>query len=167
VKLGDYSWLLAPGADVLVACAQGHLAAGVVGKDLLAECDADVYELLDLRVLADRLVYAEPAASGCGARSRPRVATHYPRLARAHFSASGRQVEPLVFAAASLAPLLGLADGVVELESRLAATELGLEVREEVARCSARLVAGGAARVLEAEWLAALSARLRETLEDA
>jgi len=164
VAAGDDRWLLAPGADVLAACARGGLEAGIAGKDLLLELEPGLYELLDLRLPADRLVYAVPA--GAGRRPRPRVATPYPRLTRAHFAASGRQVEPLLFSAAGLAPQLGLADGVVELESRLLEAAPGFEVREEVARCSPRLVAGGAARSLQAERLAELTARLREALEE-
>ena len=119
---GDATWLLAPGADVLEACARGALDAAVVGKDLLLELAPQVHELLDLRVCRGRLVYA---VAGAGrrdvlGRGRPRVATRYPRRdARATSPPRGRQVELVAFGAAALAPALGIADGVVELRSRL------------------------------------------------
>jgi ATP phosphoribosyltransferase len=175
VDAGEVTWLLAPGADVLEACARGALDAGVAGKDLLLELAPQVHELLDLRVCRDVLVYATPeSVAGTPRRSRPRVATRYPRVTRRHFAAGGRQVALVAFEAAPLAPGLGLADGVVELSDRLAlhassagAGRLaGLRVREEIVACSARLVAGRAARVLGGERLAELLERLSTALEE-
>lgn len=172
---GDATWLLAPGADVLEACARGALDAGVAGKDLLLELAPPVHELLDLRVCRDVLVYATPEpGAGVLRRGRPRVATRYPRVTRRHFAATGRQVELVAFDAALLAPGLGIADGVVELRSRLTLDDgsagLGrpaeLRVREEIVACSARLVAGRAARALGGERLAELLERLRASVEE-
>ena len=151
---------------MLAGCLRGALDAGIVGKDLLLEEDPDVYELLDLRVCADLIVFAGPSGDTAGrGGSRPRVATPYPRVTCRHFGATGRQVEAIVFAAAALAPVLGIADGVVDLRSRVETAPLGLEVREEVAAVSLRLVAGRAAHVLRADGLAALLERLRPPLE--
>ena len=175
VDAGEVTWLLALGADVLEACVRGALDAGVVGKDLLLELAPQVHELLDLRVCRDVLVYATPEAdAGVLRRGRPRVATRYPRVTRRHCAAGGRQVALVAFEAAPLAPGLGLADGVVELSDRLALDAssagagrlAGLRVREEIAACSARLVAGRAARVLGAERLAELLERLSTALEE-
>ncbi|MCX6364522.1 MAG: hypothetical protein NTW58_10215 [Actinobacteria bacterium] len=170
VDSGGATWLLAPGADVLEACVRGALDAGVVGKDLLLELAPQVHELLDLGVCRDVLVYATPEPGAAAVqRGRPRVATRYPLVTRRHFAATGRQVELVAFDAAPLAPGLGLADGAVELRSRLVLDEgiagagapAGLRVREEIAACSARLVAGRAARALGGERLADLLERLR------
>jgi ATP phosphoribosyltransferase len=175
VDAGEVTWLLAPGVDVLEACVRGALDAGVAGKDLLLESTAQVHELLDLRVCRDALVYATPEAGALALRrGRPRVATRYPRVTRRHFAASGRQVALVAFGAAPLAPGLGIADGVVELRSRLARDDAaagagrppGLQVREEIATCSARLVAGRAARALGGERLAELLERLRTAVEE-
>jgi len=166
VSSGGTTWVPLTGADVLAGCLRGALDAGIVGKDLLLEEDPDVYELLDLRVGADSIVYAEPrGAATVRGRSRPRVATPYPRVARRHFGATGRQVETVAFGAAALAPALGIADGVVDLRSRVDAAPLGLDVREEVAAVSLRLVAGRAAHALRADDLAALLERLRPPME--
>jgi ATP phosphoribosyltransferase len=171
----DVTWLLAPGADVLEACARGALDAGVAGKDLLLELAPQVHELLDLRVSPDALVYATAEAALGGRRQgRPRVATRYPQVTRRHFAATGRQVELVAFGAASLAPGLGIADGVVDLRSRLAGDDgsagvgrpHGLLVREEIAACSARLVAGRAARALGGARLAELLERVRAVVEE-
>jgi len=175
VDAGEVTWLLAPGADVLEACARGALDAGVAGKDLLLELAPQVHELLDLRVCPDVLVYATPEPGAAALRRvRPRVATRYPRVTRRHFAASGRQVELVAFDAALLAPGLGIADGVVELRSRLALDDAfagpgrptGLREREEIAVCSARLVAGRAARALGGARLAELLERLQASVEE-
>ena len=173
VDAGEVTWLLAPAADVIQACARGALDAGVAGKDLLLELAPPVHELLDLRVCRDVLVYATPESdAGVPRRGRPRIATRYPRLTRRHFAATGRQVELVAFGASPLAPGLGIADGAVELRRRLvlddgnAGSPDGLRVREEVAVCSARLVVGRAARALGGERLAELLARLRASLEE-
>lgn len=167
VPCGEVQWVLACGADVLTGCRHGAVDVAVVGKDLLLESRPDVYELLDLRVECDRLVYAVAERDSRSARRRPRVATRYPRVARSHFDADGRQVETLTMAAARLAPALGLAEGVVELERVLAPDECGLLVREQVAPCSARLVAGRAARALLGGRLADLVERLSTLVEEA
>jgi len=175
VDAGEVTWLLAPGADVLEACSRGALDGGVAGKDLLLELAPQVHELLDLRVCRDVLVYATPEpGAGVLGRGRPRVATRYPRVTRRHFAATGRQVELVAFDAAPLAPGLGIADGVVELRSRLVLDDGGagagrpaaLRVREEIASCSARLVAGRAARALGGERLADLVGSMRASVEE-
>ena len=161
---GD-AWALAPGVDVLTACLHGALDVAVVGKDLLLERQPELFELLDLRVDLDHLVYAGVADSSRGEPSRPRVATPYPGCTWRYFAAAGRQVEPIAFRVATLAPALGLADGVVDLQSRVEAEAPDLVVREEIAACSLRLVAGRAARTLCAGRLEDLVERLRATLE--
>lgn len=166
VAAGDTTWVLAAGADVLAGCVRGALDAGIVGKDLLLEEGADAYELLDLGVGTDAIVYSTPRGGAGGrGRSRPRVATPYPRVTRRHFGGTGRQVETIGFSAATLAPALGIAEGVVDLRSRIGGAPLALEEREEVAAVSLRLVAGRAAHALRAQEIAELLERLRPSLE--
>lgn len=161
----DTTWLLSSGADVLAACEDGRVDVGVVGKDLLLELEPDVYELLDLGVCRDRLVFATAPGPACR-RPRPRVATRYPSVAREYFAATGRQVRTLTLADPVVSPALGLADGVVELESRLTGAA-GLTIAGEVAPGSARLVAARAARALQGARLADLVNRLRELVDQA
>jgi ATP phosphoribosyltransferase len=162
LQAGEVEWLLAGGSDVLAACESGAVDGAFVGKDVLLELAADVYELLDLRVGADDLVYA--TRDGGPEPLRPRVATRFPRTARRHFSAARHGVYVAPFTAAVLAPALGLATGVVELRARVVAA--GLREREVVAHRSMRLVAGRAGRALHADALAALVTDLRARLED-
>lgn len=159
---GEVEWLVAPGRDVLTVCSCGAATAGIVGKDLLAEHEPELCDLVDLGVVRERLVHAAPRASGRASRRRPRVATCYPRTTREHFAARGRGVDALEMSSPSLAVAVGIAGSAVDLERRLAASGQAWEELAEVAVCSARLVAGRQARVLRESELAELIDRLRE-----
>lgn len=166
VAADGVTWVRASGADLLSCCEGGGIDLAVVGKELLLEHEPDVFELLDLRVAPARLVFAV-GAEACGERrGRVRVATRFPRVTRRYFAAGGLQVQPVrLSSAATLAVTLGLADGVVELDTMIGAAGLaGLDRRETVHRCGARLVAGRAARSLHGAEVAALLARLRALL---
>jgi len=91
------------------------------------------------------------------------VATKYPRLAARWFSDSGRQAEVVeVKGSVELAPLTGLADGIVDLTATgRTLEENGLEVVEEVAVCTARLIANPVAHKLKAAGIDALVERIR------
>jgi ATP phosphoribosyltransferase len=162
------TWVRAAGADLLSCCERGGLDLAVVGKELLLEHEPDVYELLDLRVAPARLVFAVSGGPHGPREGRLRVATRFPRVTARYFAAGGLQVQPVrLTSSATLAVSLGLADGVVELDTVVGAAAIpGLERRETVARCGARLVAGRAARSLRGAEVAALLGRLRELLED-
>ena len=93
-----------------------------------------------------------------------RIATKYPRIAERHFERTGRQAEVIeVKGSVELAPLVGLADGIVDLvDTGRTLAENDLEVREEIAVCTARLVANRVAHKLRADEIDALAERLRE-----
>lgn len=166
VEADGVTWVRASGADLLACCESGVLDLAVVGKEMLLEHEPDVFELLDLRVAPARLVFAVADGVCEGRRGRLRVATRFPRVTARYFAAGGLQVQPVrLTSAATLAVSLGLADGVVELDTMVTAAGLpSLAHRETVARCGARLVAGRAARSLRGAEIAALLARLRELL---
>ena len=79
-----------------------------------------------------------------------RIATKYPRIAERHFESTGRQVETIeVKGSVELAPLIGLADGIVDLVATgRTLEENDLEVREEIVECTARFVANRVAHKL-------------------
>jgi ATP phosphoribosyltransferase len=160
VVANGVEWVLAAGADVVAAAARGAVDAAVVGKEVLLEHDPDLCELLDLEVARNRLVFATPEAAPRLSRRGPRIATRFPRTTRRHFTGTGRQVDLVVLAGPGLALSLGLADGIVELERRLPSAP-PMIVREEVAPCSARLVAGCQTRALQGARLAGLIKDLR------
>jgi ATP phosphoribosyltransferase len=133
-------------SDVPTYVEHGAADVGIVGKDQLLEQRRDVYEPLDLRFGACRLVVAEPAALSRQDDPRRwssiRVATKYPNLTERHFAARGVQVELLKLGGSvELAPLVGLAERVVDLvDTGRTLRENGLVEVEEIAKASARLI---------------------------
>lgn len=156
-------------SDVPTYVEAGAADVGIVGKDVLRERTPDVYELLDLGFGGCRMVYAtragdDPTRAAIERLGAVRVATKYPVCAAAHFAATGRQAEVVrVSGSVELAPLVGLAHGIVDLTatgSTLRAN--GLVEREEVLRSSARLIANRASHKLRAEQVESLVSRLEE-----
>jgi ATP phosphoribosyltransferase len=157
-------------SDVPTYVEAGAADVGITGKDVLLEqSDRLVYELLDLGFGRCRMVLAgRRGDTRLGESERRlglmRIATKYPRVAERHFESTGRQVEVIeVKGSVELAPLIGLADGIVDLvASGRTLEENDLEVREEIVECSARFVANRVAHKLRSRELDQLTARLRE-----
>ena len=157
-------------SDVPTYVEAGAADLGITGKDVLLEQrDRAVYELLDLGFGACRMVLAgrrgDPSLGESERRlGTMRIATKYPRVAARYFEGAGRQAEVIeVKGSVELAPLVGLADGIVDLvASGRTLEENELEVREEIASSSARLVANRVAHKLRAAEVDELTSRLRE-----
>ncbi len=143
---------------------------GITGKDVLMEQrERVVYELLDLGYGRCRMVLAArrdddsltQAERRLGAM---RIATKYPRAAERYFQEAGRRAEVIeVKGSVELAPLVGLADGIVDLvDTGTTLAENELEVREEIASCTARLVANRVSHKLRAAEVDELADRMRE-----
>ena len=155
--------------DVPTYVEYGTADLGVCGRDVLVEREVDAYLPVDLGIGRCRLVVAGRAGVELDASSTgrmPRVATKYPRTAAAHFARRGVQVEIVdVQGSVELAPLLGLADVIVDLvETGTTLVENGLEVKEEIAWISSVLVANRASYKLRSAAVAPLVAALRDAL---
>jgi ATP phosphoribosyltransferase/ATP phosphoribosyltransferase regulatory subunit len=159
-------------SDVPTYVEAGAADLGITGKDVLLEqSDRAVYELLDLGYGACRMVLAgrkgDPSLGESERRlGSVRIATKYPRIAAGYFERSGRQAEVVeVKGSVELAPLVGLADGIVDLvDTGRTLEENALEVREELASCTARLVANRVAHKLRASEVDALAERIKEAI---
>jgi ATP phosphoribosyltransferase len=151
----DLEILLLKPADVPAYVTYGAADLGVVGKDILLEQEPDVYEPLDLGFGFCRLVVAEPRT--LWERDDPakwswvRVATKYPRLTEEYFSARGIQVEIVrLDGSIELAPLVGLADRIVDLvQSGETLRANGLVEVAEITRSTARLIVNRASMKTE------------------
>jgi ATP phosphoribosyltransferase len=143
-------------SDVPTYVEAGAVDLGITGKDVLMEQqERVVYELLDLVYGHCRMVVAirqgDRVADELERRlGAIRIATKYPRTAARYFEDSGRQAEVIeVKGSVELAPLAGLADGIVDLTATgRTLSENALEIREVIADCSARLVANRVAHKL-------------------
>lgn len=157
-------------ADVPTFVAYGAAEAGVAGKDVLAEHGGrDLYEPLDLGLARCRLMVAGLPGALARATDRPlRVATKYVDSARAHFARAGRQVEIVkLYGSMELAPIVGLADVIVDLvDSGNTLRANGLEAFEEIAPVSARLVVNKAAMKMKHAAIGALLGRLAAAVSE-
>ena len=157
-------------SDVPIYVEAGAADLGITGKDVLAEHpERDVYELLDLGFGRCRMVLAGRVGDTSLGESQRRlgmirIATKYPRIAERYFESTGRQVEAVeVKGSVELAPLTGLADGIVDLVATgRTMEENDLEVREEIVVCTARFVANRVAHKLRASEVDDLTDRLRK-----
>ena len=153
-------------SDVPTYVEYGAADLGVAGKDVLLEHGGEgLYEPLDLRIARCRLMVAglPDAPPGPG---RMRIATKYVRCAERHFAAQGRQVEIIkLYGSMELAPLVGLADRIVDLvESGGTLKANGLVALEHIADISSRLVVNKAAWKMKHTAVTGLVAVLREAV---
>jgi ATP phosphoribosyltransferase len=153
---GDVSVIIVRASDVPTYVQYGAADLGIAGKDVLLEHGGTgLYQPLDLDIAKCRMMVAVPeqfdyeAAVRRGARLR--VATKYLKTAREHFAAKGVHVDLIkLYGSMELAPLVGLADAIVDLVSSgntLRANHL--KAVEEIMPISARLIVNQAALKLK------------------
>jgi ATP phosphoribosyltransferase len=145
IEAEPFTLVLAKDRDVPTYVEHGVADAGIVGADVLAESRPDVFEPLDLGIGGCRMVLARPASRPSGFYrdlSVVRVATKYPGVTTRFFHGRGIPVEVIPLAGSvELAPVLGLADVIVDLVQTggtLAAN--GLEIDEVLFESTARLI---------------------------
>lgn len=167
----DVQLLVIRPADVPVYVEHGAADFGIVGKDVLMEHGGDsLYEPLDLNIGKCRLaVAAQKQRAPLPPFHRLRVATKYPRITRRHFADRGEQVELIkLYGSMELAPLVGLADCIVDLvDTGRTLRANGLEETELIAPISARLVVNKAAMKMKHAALRRWIARFESVLEKA
>jgi ATP phosphoribosyltransferase len=130
-------------SDVPTYVQYGAADLGITGKDVLLEHGGDgLYEPLDLQIARCRLVVAGRSHITHRAGQRLRVATKYVHTAERYFAAQGRQVELIkLYGSMELAPLVGLADLIVDLvESGHTLKANGLVALETICEISSRLI---------------------------
>ncbi|HEU5141453.1 MAG TPA: ATP phosphoribosyltransferase [Bacillales bacterium] len=110
-------FILAKPMDVPTYVEHGVADIGIAGKDVMLEEERDVYEVLDLRISECHLAVA--GLPGAAPRDvAPKVASKYPNVAANYFREQGEQVEIIKLnGSIELAPLIGLADRIVDIVS--------------------------------------------------
>ncbi len=152
----DSRIIIVRASDVPTYVQYGAADLGVAGKDVLVEHGGEgLYQPLDLRIACCRMMvavrdgfdYAAAVQSG----ARLRVATKYVKTAREHFAAKRVHADLIkLYGSMELAPLVGLADAIVDVVSSgntLRANNL--VAVEEIASISARLIVNQAALKLK------------------
>lgn len=155
-------------SDVPAYVEYGAADLGVVGKDVLLEQSPDVYEPVDLNLGVCRLVVARPNGPQLGQRmsSKLRVATKYPTITERYFNQQGLPVELIkLYGSIELAPLVGLADRIVDLVETGNTLKANNLVEDEViAWSSARLIVNRASLKMKHAVITELIARVKNIL---
>jgi ATP phosphoribosyltransferase len=155
-------------SDVPAYVEYGAADLGVVGKDVLLEQNPDVYEPVDLNVGVCKLVVAKPKGQQPVQRlsSKLRVATKYPTITERFYNQQGRPVELIkLYGSIELAPLVGLADRIVDLvETGKTLKANNLVVDEVIARSSARLIVNRASLKMKHAVITDLIARIKKSV---
>jgi ATP phosphoribosyltransferase len=143
-------------SDVPTYVQRGAADLGVAGKDVLIEHDGDgLFEPLDLKIAQCKLMVAVREGvdyeSVIRSGGRLRVATKYVKAARDHFARKGVHVDLIkLYGSMELAPLVGLADAIVDLVSSGKTLQANrLEAVEEIQQISSRLIVSATALKLK------------------
>jgi ATP phosphoribosyltransferase len=166
----DMTFLIVRPSDVPTYVEYGGADAGIVGKDVLMEQESDVYEPLDLGFGACRICVASLRGEGSNDRlsSKIRIATKYPRISERYFNKRGIPVEIIkLYGSIELAPVVGLADRIVDLVetgSTLKAHDL-VEL-DVIAQSTARFILNRASLRLKQGPLMELIRKLRAAVQN-
>lgn len=128
--------------DVPTYVEKGAADIGIVGKDNILESQADVYELLDMKVGKCKFAVAGLPDHQPKNDQLLTIATKYPVIAKRHFEKKGQAIETVKLnGSVELAPLIGLSDYIVDIvETGSTLRENGLEVIEDIEPISTRLI---------------------------
>ncbi len=156
----DVRVVIVRASDVPTYVQYGAADIGIAGKDVLLEQGgAGLYQPLDLNIAKCRMSVAVPEgfdyAAAVQSGARLRVATKYIATAREHFAVKGVHVDLVkLYGSMELAPLMGLADAIVDLVSSGATLRANHLVEiEEIMQISSRLVVNQAALKMKHELL--------------
>jgi ATP phosphoribosyltransferase len=154
----DVRLIIVRASDVPTYVQYGAADMGIAGKDVLLEHGGSgLYQPLDLHIACCRMMVAVrddfDYESAVRRGARLRVATKYLHMAREHFAEKGMHVDLIkLYGSMELAPLVGLADAIVDLVSSGNTLKANhLKAVEEIVPISARLVINQAALKLKRE----------------
>ena len=164
----DVEIVLAKAADVITYVEHGVCDMGVVGKDTIMEKGGSFYEMVDLGFGKCRFALATKKGKDVyGGYKTPVIATKYPAVTKAFFARKNMDVETIkIEGSVELAPLLELADAIVDIvETGTTLKENGLEVIEDVAPISARVIVNLASAKLKKSAIEKVISDLESGLE--
>lgn len=139
----DVKLVIIRASDVPTFVEYGAADLGITGKDVLLEyAGSELYEPLDLKIACCKMMVAGPVKPAPGKSGRLRIASKYVNIARQYYAAKGEQVEIIkLYGSMELAPLVGLADRIVDLvDTGNTLKANGLEPLEHIMDISSRLI---------------------------
>ncbi len=143
LKVDDYEVVLAKAADVITYVEHGVCDIGIVGRDTIVENGKSFYEMMDLNLgKCDFALATKKGFDFFDGFNTKRIASKYPNVTKAYFEGKGMDVKIIkIEGSVELAPLLELADGIVDIvETGTTLKENGLEVIEKIMPISARVI---------------------------
>lgn len=157
-------YFLVKPSDVAIYVEHGAADIGIVGKDILEESGADVYELLDTGLGKCRMCVAGPEDFTDDPGRSLRVATKFVNIAKAYYAAQGRDIDIIKLnGSIELAPILGLSDVIVDIvETGTTLKENHLRVLTEFMPISARFIANRASFQFKRREIETLLGKLTE-----
>lgn len=165
----DIRYFLVKSNDVITYVNHGVADIGVVGKDTLMERGNQNYELLDLEFGKCKFCVATlPDQDVFQKVGHVKIGTKYPQVAREYFLSRGIDVEVIkIDGSVELAPILGLADGIVDIvETGTTLKENGLVILEEVCEISARVIVNKASFKLKRNEIMAVVRDLESVVKE-
>ena len=161
-------YFLVKPSDVAIYVEHGAADVGIVGKDILTEAEADVYELLDTGLGKCRMCVAAPADYKDDPSRPVRVATKFVNIAKSYYASMGRDIDIIKLnGSIELAPILGLSDVIVDIvETGTTLRENGLKVVTEFMPISARFIANKASYQFKHAEMDTMLEKLRAELQN-
>ena len=161
-------YFLVKPSDVAIYVEHGAADVGIVGKDILTEASADVYELLDTGLGKCRMCVAAPADYQDDPSRPVRVATKFVSIAKSYYASMGRDIDIIKLnGSIELAPILGLSDVIVDIvETGTTLRENGLKVVTEFMPISARFIANKASYQFKHAEMDTMLEKLRAQLQN-
>jgi len=144
MEVGDFRFLNVRNQDVPTYVEQGSADIGVVGLDVITEKELDIVKLLDMQMgkckvsigikNEDELDWSKPNI---------KIATKMVNITQKYFAQKAVGVEIIkLYGSIELAPLVGLADAIVDIvETGATMKENGLKVAEDIMDSSVHLIA--------------------------
>ncbi|MDR0821527.1 MAG: ATP phosphoribosyltransferase [Oscillospiraceae bacterium] len=165
----DIDIVLAKAPDVVTYVEHGVCDIGIAGRDMLLEHQGRYYEIADIGLGKCRFALAgKKGADFFGKHGVKTVATKYPVVAKTYFDKKRVDVDIVrIEGSVELAPLLGLADAIVDIvETGATLYENGLEIYEDIIPVSARVIANTASLKLKKRTIEDFVSRLEKAALD-
>lgn len=159
-------YFLVKPSDVTIYVEHGAADIGIVGKDILMESGADVYELLDTGLGKCHMCVAGQEGFVDDPSRTLRVATKFVNITKRYYASQGRDIDIIKLnGSIELAPLLGLSDVIVDIvETGTTLKENHLAVLEKFMPISARFIANRASFQMKGKEIGELLKKLREII---
>ncbi len=161
--------VLSKAPDVITYVEHGACDLGIVGKDTIMEQGGSFYEVMDLGFGRCRFALAvKEGADFFNTYKTHVIASKYPNVAKTFFAAKGMDVDIIkIEGSVELAPILGLADAIVDIvETGATLKANGLVPIETVAPISARLIVNTASMKLYKNEILDFIEKIRAEVEE-